>query len=157
LTFDNKNSICVLDRQKILLKFLFVDRFFPRCWQVCSLNQFLSTAIIIVHGGVGPAQEGIEKLCADALRDAGLDAVKAVMFLERDGITNCGVGSSLNESGNVECEASYMSSDQLIFGSIGALSNCAHPSLLAKQLAQQQLHNDYRLIPPLCVAGQVCN
>jgi hypothetical protein len=35
--------------------------------------------MLAVHGGVGENQTGIEKLCADAARDARFDAVKAVM------------------------------------------------------------------------------
>ncbi|KAI6191851.1 Asparaginase [Aphelenchoides bicaudatus] len=115
--------------------------------------------MISVHGGIGESQTGVEKLCADAIREASsdvLDVVKAVMFLENDGITNCGIGSSLTTNKTVECEAGYMSSNNLIFGSVGSLTNCKHPSILAKKLATAQL-SDSRLIPPICLAGQGAN
>jgi isoaspartyl peptidase/L-asparaginase-like protein (Ntn-hydrolase superfamily) len=76
-----------------------------------------------------------------------------LQFLEADGITNCGVGSSLTNAKTVECEAGYMSSDRLIFGSVGALSNCKHPSILAKKLALNQKLAS-KLIQPTCLVGQ---
>lgn len=56
----------------------------------------------------------------------------------------------------VECEAGYMSSKGLIFGSIGALTNSKHPSILAKKLAMKQLE-DSKLVPPNCLVGNGAN
>jgi hypothetical protein len=37
--------------------------------------------MLAVHGGVGENQSGVEKLCADAVKAARLDVVKAVMVI----------------------------------------------------------------------------
>lgn len=46
-----------------------------------------------------------------------------------------------------------MSSDRLVFGSVGALSNCKHPSVLAKKLALNQTLES-KLVQPNCLVGQ---
>lgn len=116
----------------------------------CSID-FLDK-MLAVHGGIGENQAGVEKLCAEAVKLARLDVVKAVMFLEDDGITNCGLGSSLTNKKTIECEAGFMSSNKLIFGSVGALTNSKHPSMLAYKLAMAQL-NESNLTHPNCLVG----
>lgn len=66
------------------------------------------------------------------------------------------MGSSLTAGQTVECEAGYMSSKGLIFGSVGALTNSKHPSILAKKLAMKQLE-DSKLVPPICLVGNGAN
>ncbi|KAI6221407.1 Asparaginase [Aphelenchoides fujianensis] len=113
--------------------------------------------MLAVHGGVGSKQKGIEKECAAAVRSASLDVVKAVMHLEAEGITNCGLGSSLTADGTVECEAGWMTSKCTTFGAVAALTNTRHPSLLAKKVADRQLHSNFALIPAMLVVGEGAN
>ncbi|KAI6232240.1 Asparaginase [Aphelenchoides besseyi] len=109
--------------------------------------------MLAVHAGVGLKQNGLENVCSQAARSASLDVVNAVQYLEADGLSNCGVGSSLTVAGTVECEAGFMTSEKLSFGSVGVLSNSPHPSILAKKLAMKQLTSDFQLLPPISVVG----
>uniref|UniRef100_A0A1I7SMW6 Threonine aspartase 1 n=1 Tax=Bursaphelenchus xylophilus TaxID=6326 RepID=A0A1I7SMW6_BURXY len=113
---------------------------------------YIQCIMIAVHCGVGNHLENTDKLCAQSIKESGNECVNAVMFLEKDPRTNCGIGSSLTKNGNVECEGAYMKSDGLLFGAVGALSNCFHPSLLSKNLVLSS-HNG-NLIWPMVVVGK---
>ncbi|CAD5228923.1 unnamed protein product [Bursaphelenchus okinawaensis] len=106
--------------------------------------------MLAVHCGIGRHLPGIDKLCSQAVKER--DTVKAVMCLESDPRTNCGIGSSLTEDGQVECEGAYMQSENMLFGAVGALSNSKHPSLLSKKLVEST--NNDNLIWPMVLVGK---
>ena len=93
---------------------------------------------VAVHVGAGfhaPANErayrrAIRRAClaaAAVLREGSgtsLDAVAAaIRVLEDDPITNAGRGSSLTESGQVECDASIMDGTTGSYGAVGAVQD----------------------------------
>ncbi|KAM0829582.1 hypothetical protein ACQ4PT_066788 [Festuca glaucescens] len=95
---------------------------------------------VAVHVGAGfhaPANEKVyrramKRAClaaAAVLREGSgtsLDAVAAaIRVLEDDPITNAGRGSSLTESGRVECDASIMDGSTGSYGAVGAVQDQA--------------------------------
>jgi beta-aspartyl-peptidase (threonine type) len=106
---------------------------------------------IIVHGGAGKI-ENIDKRKAplikacelgyEVLKSGGsaIDAVtKAVVYLEDNPWFNAGTGSVLNIDGEVELDASIMSSD-LSAGAVGAIKDVKNPILVAKKLMEETDH-----------------
>ncbi|XP_067941640.1 threonine aspartase 1-like isoform X2 [Watersipora subatra] len=80
--------------------------------------------------------------------------VEVMKVLEDSSLTNAGFGSSLSIDGEVECDASLMTSDGY-YGSVAALRSVQHPIAVASKLLEKQLDPpaDGR-IPPSCLAGE---
>ncbi|CAB3402414.1 unnamed protein product [Caenorhabditis bovis] len=77
-----------------------------------------------------------------------------IQALEQDPASNCGVGSELNFEGNVECEASYMCSNNMRFGAVGCVTNMKNPSELAKTLAYDTYWENLNIIHPMILVGE---
>jgi L-asparaginase / beta-aspartyl-peptidase len=109
---------------------------------------------LILHGGAGaPApdlhtarHQGFRRAFAVAwtiLRQNGsaIDAVvRATVELENDPVFNAGVGSCLNQEGNVEVDASLMDGATLRAGAVGAVRNLRNPILLARAVMEAGHH-----------------
>ncbi|XP_043912146.1 threonine aspartase 1 isoform X2 [Protopterus annectens] len=124
---------------------------------------------VLVHAGAGyhseskakeykqvckrACQKAVEKLQAGAL---AVDAVTAALVeLEDSSFTNAGLGSNLNLSGEIECDASVMDGKSLQFGAVGALNGIKNPILVASRLlceAQKGKLSAGR-IPPCFLVG----
>ncbi|VAH54552.1 unnamed protein product [Triticum turgidum subsp. durum] len=86
-----------------------------------------------------------------------LDAVAAaIRVLEDDPITNAGRGSSLTESGQVECDASIMDGTTGSYGAVGAVKGVKNPIQVALHLAKEQMSGSSLLgrIPPMFLVGE---
>lgn len=105
---------------------------------------------LIVHGGAGRIgnaadyRKGIEEalLCGKrALQtDGALPAVlAAVRAMEDNPVFNCGTGSALNLEGDVEMDASVMTSDGK-FGAVGGLMRVQNPVLVAQKVMEETDH-----------------
>jgi L-asparaginase / beta-aspartyl-peptidase len=106
---------------------------------------------IVVHGGAGrETPDGRSARRAGVLRavDAGwrvlanggaaLDAVvNAVVVLEDDPYFNAGVGSILNDAGEVEMDASLMEGAALRAGAVGALRGVPNPIRVARAILEE--------------------
>lgn len=68
----------------------------------------------------------------------GSELVAAIVgkHLEDSRLTNCGSGSQMNARGEVECDASLMSSRDLAFAAVGGVSGVLNPVDLAYRLLQ---------------------
>ncbi|XP_062610709.1 threonine aspartase 1-like isoform X2 [Saccostrea cucullata] len=64
---------------------------------------------------------------------------EAVKLLEDAVLTNAGMGSNLNLSGSVECDASIMEGRKLMFGAVGAISGVKNPVEVSATLVNRQL------------------
>lgn len=111
------------------------------------LQESLKPAII-VHGGAWSIPDSLRedhitgvinavkigyKLLIDG--KSALDAVEeAATSMEDNPIFDAGVGSFLNEEGDVELDALIMDGSTLEVGAIGAVSNCKNPIKLARKL-----------------------
>lgn len=81
--------------------------------------------------------------------------VEAIKYLEDDPCSNAGYGSNLNTEGYVECDASLMDGDSLLFGCVGALSNIKNPIEVANHIVnRQKLPNPLGLIAPNLLVGE---
>ncbi|KAM0876129.1 hypothetical protein ACQ4PT_036344 [Festuca glaucescens] len=126
---------------------------------------------VAVHVGAGfhaPANEKVyrramKRAClaaAAVLREGSgtsLDAVAAaIRVLEDDPITNAGRGSSLTESGRVECDASIMDGSTGSYGAVGAVQGVKNPIQVALRLAKEQMMGSSLLgrIPPMFLVGE---
>jgi beta-aspartyl-peptidase (threonine type) len=110
-----------------------------------------SPIAIIAHGGAGginfPARRrnGLIKAVRrghEILREGGssLDAVtQAAIILEDTSIFNAGTGSSLNLLGEVEMDASIMTSD-LLFGAVGVIRDVKNPISVARLVMEKTDH-----------------
>src|SRR5262249_8068822 len=110
--------------------------------------------VLILHGGAGsPApdlagarEQGLRRALSAAstiLRQNGsaVDAVvRATVELENDPVFNAGVGSCLNQEGNVEVDASLMDGATLRAGAVGAVRNLRNPILLARAVMEDGRH-----------------
>jgi L-asparaginase / beta-aspartyl-peptidase len=109
---------------------------------------------LILHGGAGsPApdlhdarEHGLQRAFAaawDMLLQNGsaLEAVvRATVLLEDDPVFNAGVGSCLNEEGNIEVDASLMEGITLRVGAVGAVRCVRNPIVLAKAVMEVGRH-----------------
>ncbi len=105
---------------------------------------------LIIHGGAGRIRDselyrrGIRQALSrgnEVLRSHGaLEAVlAAVCSMEDDPIFNCGTGSALNLEGEVEMDASLMTSDGC-FGAVGGLMRVQNPILVARKVMEETDH-----------------
>ncbi|XP_051219925.1 putative threonine aspartase [Lolium perenne] len=125
---------------------------------------------VAVHVGAGfhaPANEKVyrramKRAClaaAAVLREgsgSSLDAVAAaIRVLEDDPVANAGRGSSLTESGRVECDASIMDGSTGTYGAVGAVQGIKNPIQVALHLAKEQMMGPSLLgrIPPMFLVG----
>lgn len=113
-------------------------------------------AALIVHGGawdIPNAEVEAHKAGCLAALDAGwavlqsggtaLDAVEAaVRVLENDPTYDAGVGSFLNEIGEVELDAAIMDGNSMMSGAVAAVQHIRHPVTLARKV----LESDYILV-----------
>lgn len=75
--------------------------------------------------------------------------------MEKNPLFNCGIGSNLTIEGKVECEAAFMTSNNLAFGAVAAVGNCINPIFAAKNLANTYtLNSNWELVPPMILAGK---
>ncbi|MEI8025535.1 MAG: isoaspartyl peptidase/L-asparaginase [Pseudomonadota bacterium] len=105
---------------------------------------------ILVHGGAWDIpdhlkdahREGVETAWhfASESLESGMDPLTAVSLvlkmLEDDPTFDAGLGSFLNEVGDVEMDASLMRGSDLAAGCIGGIRNFANPSQIALKLLQ---------------------
>ncbi|BFZ06803.1 hypothetical protein BsWGS_09842 [Bradybaena similaris] len=115
-------------------------------------EQQVRDVFVAVHAGAGNHSMSNEHLyksvcslaCHQAMtllksRRSALEAVTAaVAVLENDECTNAGRGSNLTMQGTVECDASAMDGQSLLFGAVGALSGVANPVNVARRLIEEQ-------------------
>ncbi|XP_067845563.1 threonine aspartase 1 isoform X2 [Heptranchias perlo] len=129
-----------------------------------------SVGFVLVHAGAGyhseskakeykqvckkACQKAIEKLQAGAL---AVDVVTAALIeLEDSPFTNAGMGSNLNLSGDIECDASTMDGKSLNFGAVGALRGIKNPILVANKLLNEAQKGKLSAgrIPPCFLVGE---
>lgn len=103
---------------------------------------------ILVHGGAWDIPEHLTEAHRQGTKKAwtlahdllcsgedGLSVVTKVLgYLEDDPTFDAGIGSFLNEDGDVELDASIMRGSDLAAGCIGAIRNFSHPSAIALEL-----------------------
>uniref|UniRef100_A0A8C4D8V0 Taspase, threonine aspartase, 1 n=1 Tax=Dicentrarchus labrax TaxID=13489 RepID=A0A8C4D8V0_DICLA len=106
---------------------------------------------VLVHAGAGyhseskakeykhvckrACQRAVDQLKAGAL---AVEAVAAALVeLEDSPFTNAGMGSNLNLSGEIECDASIMDGKSLHYGAVGAISGIKNPVLVANRLLSE--------------------
>ncbi|MEI6308185.1 MAG: isoaspartyl peptidase/L-asparaginase [bacterium] len=105
---------------------------------------------LIVHGGAGKSRNSLpyRKGMEEALRrgysvlekEGALEGVMAaVLSLEENSLFNCGTGSALNLDGEVEMDASVMTSKER-FGAVGSLKRVEHPILIARRVMEETDH-----------------
>src|SRR5713101_7813081 len=109
---------------------------------------------LILHGGAGALASDLSSAREQALRRAftaawtilrqngsAIDAVvRATIELENDPVFNAGVGSCLNQEGNVEVDASLMDGATFRAGAVGAVRNLRNPILLARAVMEAGRH-----------------
>ncbi|XP_060525425.1 threonine aspartase 1 [Cylas formicarius] len=125
--------------------------------------------MIAVHCGAGHYSPKLysdyKKLCRRACKKGmqemqnkgtAVDAVKAaVMVLENNPLTNAGCGSNLTLEGEVECDASLMDGDSLLYGACGAVKTVKNPIALAYEVYQKQREpQPLGLVAPTLVVGK---
>uniref|UniRef100_W5NGB3 Threonine aspartase 1 n=1 Tax=Lepisosteus oculatus TaxID=7918 RepID=W5NGB3_LEPOC len=129
-----------------------------------------SMGFVLVHAGAGyhseskakeykhvckrACQKAVEKLKSGAL---AVEAVTAALVeLEDSPFTNAGMGSNLNLSGEIECDASIMDGKSLHFGAVGALSGIKNPVLVANRLLSEAQKGKLSAgrIPPCFLVGR---
>ncbi|XP_069787934.1 threonine aspartase 1 isoform X3 [Narcine bancroftii] len=129
-----------------------------------------SVGFVLVHAGAGyhseskakeykqvckkACQKAIEKLQTGAL---AVDVVAAALIeLEDSPFTNAGMGSNLNLSGDIECDASTMDGKSLNFGAVGALRGIKNPILVANKLLSEAQKGKLSAgrIPPCFLVGE---
>jgi beta-aspartyl-peptidase (threonine type) len=110
---------------------------------------------LVLHGGAGGAippeqrprrHQGLQQAFAAAwavLQQGGtaLDAVVcATVAMENDPEFNAGVGSCLNQDGDVEMDASLMEGTTFRAGAVGAVRHLRNPILVAKAVLEEERH-----------------
>jgi len=109
---------------------------------------------LVVHGGawdipdelVDAHREGVRqslKEAWDILKDGGsaIDAVEAaIRYMEDDETFDAGRGSFMNQSGEVELDASIMNGENLRAGAVAAVQNVKNPISLARTIMEQSDH-----------------
>ncbi|XP_057705107.1 threonine aspartase 1 isoform X3 [Corythoichthys intestinalis] len=125
---------------------------------------------VLVHAGAGyhseskakeykhvckrACQQAVEQLKAGAL---AVEAVAAALVeLEDSPFTNAGMGSNLNLSGEIECDASIMEGKSLHYGAVGAISGIKNPVLVANRLLSEAQKGKLSAgrIPPCFLVGR---
>ncbi|CAL8359294.1 unnamed protein product [Boreogadus saida] len=125
---------------------------------------------VLVHAGAGyhseskakeykhvckrACQRAVESLRAGAL---AVEAVAAALVeLEDSPFTNAGMGSNLNLSGEIECDASIMDGKSLHYGSVGAIRGIKNPVLVAHRLLSEAQKGKLSAgrIPPCFLVGR---
>uniref|UniRef100_A0AAQ4NZM3 Taspase, threonine aspartase, 1 n=1 Tax=Gasterosteus aculeatus aculeatus TaxID=481459 RepID=A0AAQ4NZM3_GASAC len=125
---------------------------------------------VLVHAGAGyhseskakeykhvckrACQRAVDRLKAGAL---AVEAVAAALVeLEDSPFTNAGMGSNLNLSGEIECDASIMDGKSLHFGAVGAISGIKNPVLVANRLLSEAQKGKLSAgrIPPCFLVGR---
>ncbi|KAJ4949025.1 hypothetical protein JOQ06_020544 [Pogonophryne albipinna] len=120
---------------------------------------------VLVHAGAGyhseskakeykhvckrACQRAVDRLKAGALAAEAVAA--ALVELEDSPFTNAGMGSNLNLSGEIECDASIMDGKSLHYGAVGAISGIKNPVLVANRLLMGRGAHDWAVghgIPP---------
>lgn len=125
---------------------------------------------VLVHAGAGYHSESKAKeykhVCKRACQRAvdqlksGAMAVEAVaaalVELEDSPFTNAGMGSNLNLSGQIECDASIMDGKTLHYGAVGAISGIKNPILVANRLLTEAQKGKLSAgrIPPCFLVGR---
>lgn len=106
---------------------------------------------IIVHGGAGKIEDkdahrrGLRRAAEEAYKilsmgGDSLDCVcEAVRIMEDDPVFNCGTGAVLNIEGEVEMDASVMTSEGK-FGACGGIRRVKNPILVAKKIMEEANH-----------------
>lgn len=112
------------------------------------------TPAIIVHGGAWAVQDrlveanrkGVEEAARrgwEALSSGGsaLDAVeRTVNYMEDDPVFDAGVGSVLNEEGDVEMDAVIMDGRTLEAGAVAGVRDVKNPVSLARRVMEETGH-----------------
>ncbi|XP_053189338.1 threonine aspartase 1 isoform X3 [Scomber japonicus] len=125
---------------------------------------------VLVHAGAGyhseskakeykhvckrACQRAVDRLKAGAL---AVEAVAAALVeLEDSPFTNAGMGSNLNLSGQIECDASIMDGKSLHYGAVGAISGIKNPVLVANRLLNEAQKGKLSAgrIPPCFLVGR---
>ncbi|XP_041646005.1 threonine aspartase 1 [Cheilinus undulatus] len=133
-------------------------------------QQKLAGGFVLVHAGAGyhseskakeykhvckrACQRAVDRLKAGAL---AVEAVAAALVeLEDSSFTNAGMGSNLNLSGEIECDASIMDGKTLHYGAVGALSGIKNPVLVANRLLNEAQKGKLSAgrIPPCFLVGR---
>lgn len=108
--------------------------------------------VIVVHGGAKTiSQDKVEANQAGcrAATEAGwrvlcnggtaAEAVEAaIQVFEADQTFNAGLGSTLNQQGEVEVDAAIMRGENLSWGAVGALQGVRHPISVARKIMDDQ-------------------
>lgn len=129
-----------------------------------------AVGFVLVHAGAGyhseskakeykhvckrACQRAVDRLKAGAL---AVDAVTAALVeLENSPFTNAGMGSNLNLSGEIECDASIMDGKSLHYGAVGAVSGINNPVLVANRLLSEAQKGKLSAgrIPPCFLVGR---
>uniref|UniRef100_A0A3P8YLP0 Threonine aspartase 1 n=1 Tax=Esox lucius TaxID=8010 RepID=A0A3P8YLP0_ESOLU len=129
-----------------------------------------AVGFVLVHAGAGyhseskakeykhvckrACQRAVDRLNAGAL---AVDAVAAALVeLEDSPFTNAGMGSNLNLSGEIECDASIMDGKTLHYGAVGAISGIKNPVLVANRLLNEAQKGKLSAgrIPPCFLVGE---
>ncbi|XP_054655611.1 threonine aspartase 1 [Dunckerocampus dactyliophorus] len=139
--------------------------------QESTQNQKLGVGgFVLVHAGAGyhseskakeykhvckrACQQAVDQLRAGAL---AVEAVAAALVeLEDSPFTNAGLGSNLNLSGEIECDASIMDGKSLHYGAVGAISGIKNPIMVANRLLSEAQKGKLSAgrIPPCFLVGQ---
>ncbi|XP_044069178.1 threonine aspartase 1 isoform X2 [Siniperca chuatsi] len=140
--------------------------------QESSKNQKpkLVGGFVLVHAGAGyhseskakeykhvckrACQRAVDRLKAGAL---AVEAVAAALVeLEDSPFTNAGMGSNLNLSGEIECDASIMDGKSLHYGAVGAIGGIKNPVLVANRLLSEAQKGKLSAgrIPPCFLVGR---
>uniref|UniRef100_A0A4W6C498 Threonine aspartase 1 n=1 Tax=Lates calcarifer TaxID=8187 RepID=A0A4W6C498_LATCA len=125
---------------------------------------------VLVHAGAGyhseskakeykhvckrACQRAVDQLKAGAL---AVEAVAAALVeLEDSPFTNAGMGSNLNLSGEIECDASIMDGKSLHYGAVGSISGIKNPVLVANRLLSEAQKGKLSAgrIPPCFLVGR---
>ncbi|XP_078787554.1 threonine aspartase 1 isoform X4 [Oryzias latipes] len=138
--------------------------------QESSRTQKAKGGFVLVHAGAGYHSESkakeykhvCKKACQRAVDQlkAGALAVEAVaaalVELEDSPFTNAGMGSNLNLSGEIECDASIMDGKSLHFGAVGAISGIKNPVSVANRLLKEGQKGKLSAgrIPPCFLVGR---
>jgi L-asparaginase / beta-aspartyl-peptidase len=108
-------------------------------------------AALVVHGGAGGTQQGLEERQGAVERaldtgwaridDGALAAVvAAVVHLEDEPSLNAGIGACLTTDGAVELDAGLMEGTALRVGAVGAVRDVRHPIELALRVLEDGRH-----------------